>query len=345
MTDQTGECPIWGGSVKVASGSGDYSFVYSDRAGGKYKVSRSVVNQLKSLSPKDCTAITNWLVQKHEFGEQSPELNSHTVIDALATRLFSPPEQLDRSLLWIVQNLEGLGRTIALGFNPQNVSNYADILASTNRFSAFIGCSDHIEAMEILNFGVKSGLLEVQNYDIGNFGRFSITLDGYKKYEELTRHTVSSKRAFVAMWFSTEMNHIFETAIEPAIKAAGYEPILISRVEHNDQIVDRIISDIRSSKFVVADFTCGKVETTKLDENGKNITEAIHRGGVYFEAGFAKGLGREVIWTVREDCLSKIHFDNAQYNFIVWKSAEDLLERLKLRIIATLDYGPLYNVN
>ncbi|MHC4124718.1 MAG: nucleoside 2-deoxyribosyltransferase, partial [Planctomycetota bacterium] len=60
------------------------------------------------------------------------------------------------------------------------------------------------------------------------------------------------------------------------------------------------------------------------------------RGGVYFEAGFAKGLGREVIFTVKEDDVEKLHFDTRQYNHIVYDSPEDLYEKLYNRICATI---------
>ncbi len=47
---------------------------------------------------------------------------------------------------------------------------------------------------------------------------------------------------------------------------------------------------------------------TKLVEGGFGLRFMIadftgHRGGVYFEAGFAHGLGIPVIWTCREDQL------------------------------------------
>ncbi|MCF2940650.1 hypothetical protein L1N85_19855 [Paenibacillus alkaliterrae] len=48
-----------------------------------------------------------------------------------------------------------------------------------------------------------------------------------------------------------------------------------------------------------------------------------HKTGVYYEAGFAKGLGLEVIWTVREDNLDQCHFDTKQMNHIVWKTPEN----------------------
>ena len=53
-------------------------------------------------------------------------------------------------------------------------------------------------------------------------------------------------------------------------------------------------------------------------------------------AGFAKGLGREVIFTVKEDDVEKLHFDTRQYNHIVYDSPEDLYKKLYNRICATI---------
>ena len=52
------------------------------------------------------------------------------------------------------------------------------------------------------------------------------------------------------------------------------------------------------------------------------------RGGVYFEAGFAMGLGLPVIWLVRKDEVEKLHFDTRQYAHIAYESAEDLKQKL-----------------
>ncbi len=59
-----------------------------------------------------------------------------------------------------------------------------------------------------------------------------------------------------------------------------------------------------------------------------------NRGGVYFEAGFALGLGIPVIWTCHKDRISDLHFDTRQYNHIDWKDVIDLRERLYNRIMA-----------
>jgi nucleoside 2-deoxyribosyltransferase len=83
------------------------------------------------------------------------------------------------------------------------------------------------------------------------------------------------------------------------------------------------LAQIRISRFVVADFTC---------EPDKD------RGGVYFEAGFALGLGLPVIWTARRG--TTLHFDTRQYNHILWDDPAELKEALYNRIIALLGRGP-----
>lgn len=131
-----------------------------------------------------------------------------------------------------------------------------------------------------------------------------------------------STKAFVAMAFSPETLAVYLESIEPAIKACGYTPLRIDQEQHNEMIDDRIQAEIRESRFVVADLT-------------------LHRNGVYFEAGFAKGLGKPVIWTCRDDHEKETHLDTRQYNRIHWNKPADLRETLEFRIRATIGRGPL----
>ena len=83
------------------------------------------------------------------------------------------------------------------------------------------------------------------------------------------------------------------------------------------QFFDEIIGQIRKSKMMVADFTG-------------------NRQNVYFEAGFAYGLGLNVIYTCKEEEKERIHFDIQHNNFIFRKDEFDLYKRLKQRIAATI---------
>jgi nucleoside 2-deoxyribosyltransferase len=107
-----------------------------------------------------------------------------------------------------------------------------------------------------------------------------------------------------------------------AIYAAGYEPLRIDRKEHEGKIDDQIIAEIRRSVFVVADFTG-------------------HRGGVYYEAGYAHGLGHRVIFTCKKEEIKNLHFDVRQYNAILWTSPEEIVAPLQNRILALFGAGPL----
>lgn len=101
------------------------------------------------------------------------------------------------------------------------------------------------------------------------------------------------------MRFKDPMFEVYQKAIAPAIRDAGYKPFLMGSEHHNNMIDNEIIAQIRRSKFVVADLT-------------------FQNRGVYFEAGFAKGLNREVFWTKNDEDEAQTHFDTRQFNQTRW---------------------------
>ncbi len=165
----------------------------------------------------------------------------------------------------------------------------------------------------------------------------TITPAGWNRIDQLSRSGKASKQAFVAMWFANEMADIYDKGIKPAIDESGFEPRQMSFVQHNNKICDEIVAEIRKSRFIVADFSAGQCRKCDECEHEADCKDKVRpRGGVYFEAGFAMGLGIPVIWTVRKDQIDDVHFDTRQYNHIVYDSAEDLRKKLHNRIAATI---------
>ena len=148
-------------------------------------------------------------------------------------------------------------------------------------------------------------------------GNSKLTWKGWGKFEAIKESGGLSKKCFVAMSCSEYMNEIYSEGIEKAVVEAGYKPIFIEKKEHNEKICDLIIAEIRSCKFLIADVTG-------------------QRQNVYYEAGFAHGLNRDVIWTCKQDEIEEAHFDTRQYNHITWIDAEDLKKKLVNRIKATI---------
>jgi len=144
-----------------------------------------------------------------------------------------------------------------------------------------------------------------------------LTLEGWNQIDEIQRLRKPTNQVFIAMWFSDETKSAYENGLSKAVAECGFDPLRIDLIQFNERIDDRIIAEIRKSAFLVADFT-------------------KHRGGVYFEAGFAMGLGIPVIWTCRKDYITSAHFDTRQYNHIVWENETELYQKLKDRIEASI---------
>lgn len=184
---------------------------------------------------------------------------------------------------------------------------------------------------------VEDGYMEKHS----NF-EFSFTINGLKYVEALGFQLNQNDQIFVAMWFGdNKLRKLYEKAIRPAIRAAGYNEMRIDDSEHNEKIDDEIIAEIRKSKALIADITCG----LSVPDADWSTAEKVGapRGGVFYEAGFAKGLGLPVIWTVDEKIIeieNVSHFDIRQYNQIRWgDNFEETKKRIQNRIEATLGRG------
>jgi hypothetical protein len=153
--------------------------------------------------------------------------------------------------------------------------------------------------------------------NVEGFGQFSLTAEGWERIEGMRRPNLESKQAFVAMWFDESLDEIFTKGMMSLEEHTGFKMYRVDQEPFNEKICDRIIADIRKSRFLIAD-----------------VTGLRH--AVFFEAGYAMGLGLPVIFTCREGTEIEGCFDTRQYNHIVWKDAEELRSKLKDRILATI---------
>lgn len=200
-------------------------------------------------------------------------------------------------------------------------------------------CSRGEDAQQIFRMLVEMGYISEDvssNY---------ISAEGWKRLQLLGEH-LSSTTAFVAMWFD-ERTKLFRESVKSAVEQAGYSAseILADETHHNDYIMDKVINMIDESRFVIADFTCAP-EAVDAD-----TVKGGARGGVYFEAGYARGKSKQVIHTCSNDGESakRRHFDVDQINTIFWQEeagvlkswGHDFIDVLAQRIIATVGKGPL----
>ena len=312
-------CPIW----NIAA-SGDSLFdrdmerINSPRAGGWYLITLEAITLLPQIDDRVKARLTTWLVDQRRLGNECPEIFQKTITEVEQQKNLSVLERADRLLQYIEDQTVEIGKQCI--FTPEEMLKTA--------IGAWSESLSHEEVHYLLKYLDKQGWIALREYPPGKYNievGYTLTVEGYARLAELETANANSTKGFVAMWFDESTNEAWEEGIKRGIEDAGYEAVRIDQKEHVNKIDDEIIAEIRRSRFVVADFTQG--------EDGA-------RGGVYYEAGFAHGLGIEVIFTCREDALKHVHFDTRQYNHIVWKTPEELRQRLAARISAVIEDGP-----
>jgi hypothetical protein len=271
---------------------------------GRYKWLKDVQTELSKLDIKDRLLLSGRSMELNEIGA-TLEITSEAIIDYVLR--LAPKDilgRIDRLLLNLSARSDKKGQ---------------NFVVSEMEFP--LGYSHTKQGLkEELELLAGDGLLH-QYWD-GHGYVIKLTTDGYKRAKELrTGSGFLSGEAFVAMWFDDRMDELWKLGLEPGITLAGFVPIRLKEIQYNDRIDSLIIYHIKKSRFVVADVTGD-------------------RSAVYYEAGFAHGLERSVIWTCNSNKKSDACFDTRQYNHIFWDSPEQLKKELRERILGTVGEGP-----
>jgi nucleoside 2-deoxyribosyltransferase len=268
---------------------------------GTYRIHEIALSDLNSTRERFARQTLAALARYHAGQGQVLEIHGHdwqSLIDAAPTPQ-SLPDALEALLSYV-------------GERQRHFSDFVPIVPSLFPITVARNSEDFRYVAELLQ---ESGYAEL--HDDSPRYQFRLKTAGWTRLNELRATRSDSSRAFVAMWFADDLTPAWTEGIRPGLEDLGYTAVRLDAVEHNEKIDDRIIAEIRRSGLVVADMTGG-------------------RANVYFEAGFAMGLGIPIIWTCRKDDVDQLHFDTRQYNYIDWTTPAELRERLRLRIEATL---------
>jgi nucleoside 2-deoxyribosyltransferase len=170
-----------------------------------------------------------------------------------------------------------------------------------------------LHSLGLVDYELQQTKEGIVPYDI------QLTFKGLEYVINLQEAGEVSKNCFIAMSFSATTSDL-RTALKEAIISCGYIPIIVDEIHYDSDVTinDAIISNIKKCKFLVADFT-----------------EQKH--GVYFEAGYALGKKKPVIYTCNKSDFSNTHFDTNHYPHIVYETLDELIEKLEAKIKAWID--------
>lgn len=276
---------------------------------GEFRISRTAA--ILAQNQRVGARLSAWIRDRSEQGVEIPKINSNSLEEIKKT--FPTYRASDKQLLLmraIERRTEHPGGQVVLTPDFDYPLAWA---ARSEELDYYLGSLE------------KRGLINQFPASDGVQGHIRsaviLTPEGWDFLDEHAKTSAISDQVFVAMSFASEFKPAWENAIEPALSRAGFKGYRVDIAPHIEKIDAKIMTEIKNSRFLVADVT-------------------RQRQGVYFEAGYAMGLGLPVFWSVREDDLDNIHFDTRQYNHIVWKDETELSDKLYNFVCAVVGKGP-----
>jgi len=281
---------------------------------GEYSLSGSLMSSLGSItesSPTNAPIISHY-IRKAQDQNKRPSLTTYLVEDILADgSIPTPHEQADNLILWLGTHLGIPGETITL---------------DSASHQAMMGAASISGADQVLNFLYDNGLLDGLKSEASgrciHIAESTLSFSGWEQFHELRQGAVDSRKAFMAMQFKDpDLDKIYKEHFKPAVALTGFDLQTVLDQPKAGLIDDRIKVEILTSRFLIADLTHDNL-------------------GAYWEAGYADGLGKPVIYTCEKTAWDnkKTHFDTNHYHTVIWEKdkPEEAADSLKATIRATL---------
>ncbi len=226
-------------------------------------------------------------------------------------------EKLNLMLLYFAEKTKVYGERIEIPFEAARSCMFVKRYKEDGTEMSRSECGEQIDFLT--KYLEENDLLEGRRWGDHDSFVTVVSNKGWQRVDELQKDKsrVNQKNVFVAMAFKPGTEPVRD-AIKKAIYECGYVPRIMDEIEHNHQIVPEMLYEIRQARFLIAE----------LSE---------HNNGAYYEAGYALGLGKEVIHVCSKEAFeSGYHFDVRQVNSVIWENVDELSSKLAKRIKATI---------
>ena len=248
-------------------------------------------------------------IHRMQRDDNSPEIDTVLIDRLMGQPLPTLRDQTNNLILWVGDNVVPGEPEWVKAETHQSV-----VGATTPRGFGFV-----------LEYLMDQGLLkgiQAASLNAPLTAEVELSFDGWQYYEELKRGAISSRKAFMAMKFGDEvLDGIVDEVFRPAVCATGFKLHKLDDAPKAGLIDDRLRVEIQLSRFLIADLTHDNL-------------------GAYWEAGYAEGLGKPVIYTCEKKRFEekKTHFDTNHHLTVRWGEEDPAAagEELKATIRATL---------
>jgi predicted RNA-binding Zn-ribbon protein involved in translation (DUF1610 family) len=307
-------CPACGeGARTERQGSKDGARYECERC-GTFFMSRTCATSLRRQldTTPDRRPIVSHALRRMQLGRpEPPEVTWDVMKRVLETAsLPSVSDQVVNFVLWLGDTLTEIG--------PGEL-----VPISSGTHQAVVGATTPEGVALVVDYLYDQGLVRGPKSEAlgGHYSaHVTLTVPGWARYDEWRRGALDSRTAFMASAFwrrysGSRLSRLLQAGRE----ANGVHPL--DEAPRAGLIDDRLRVEIRTARFLIAELT------------GSNL-------GAYWEAGFAEGLGKPVIYTCEPGFFKEkgSHFDTNHHLTVIWDANDlaDAATRLKATIRATL---------
>jgi len=281
---------------------------------GNFAVSGSLEATLPHLrtSAVDASAKLSHALRRAAEAAERPLFTTYTAEAVLMQTMPRPREQADLLIRWLAEHVPGPGETVWIEYATHG---------------AIVGARSKAGFELILDHLFDTGLLTGNHSKTlagGDRAHATLTFAGWDHYETLRRGGQVYRKAFMAMKFGdATLDDVLITIFKPSALRAGFDLFKLTDRPRAGLIDNRMRAEIQACDFVVADLSHDNL-------------------GAYWEAGYAEGLGKPVIYTCEKSKFedAKTHFDTNHHLTILWdkSSPGDCAEEFVATIRATLPH-------
>jgi hypothetical protein len=301
-------CPLCRCPTERVMNQGFGKFIECPNCGG-YSITRYAEINAMHMQPNELARASH-LVWKNQSDDRDVQVTQDSLQAVINSSLPTPMEQIENFILYIG--------------DMQNGSPGTRIQAPPTELRAKLGALQ-TEDVKYCERQARE-LNHISGQVLGGQVGGSLTITGWELYHTLKRGQTHSRVAFMAMPYGDpEVKAIVDDVFRTAVLQTEFK---LERLDDNPKaglIDNAMIVQIRNAKFLICDLST------------KNA-------GAYWEAGYAEGLGKHVIYTCRNSDFEhpqfKPHFDVNHRQIVRWATDEpdQAAKELKATIRATFPF-------
>lgn len=315
-------CPVclnaFGGQARVSQSSIGWDLITECDICGRFTLSLEAFDDYLDPATPGPTRMTKLFRARlsHRIrtsADNSPKIPANITADSIERFLKdgapgpTPAEQANNIIRFIGDHVSNTGESL----EDFPTHFYSSVGSPNPSFAANLVCELHDRGLV-----TGSPIIGMNGSAFINAG---LTLTGWQQYEAEKRGRLSGNYGFIALKFNDDTLDSFVTiAVKPAVETVGFRLVDMRDVKEAGVIDNLMRMRIRDAAFVLADLTHAN-------------------NGAYWEAGFAEGLGKPVVYLCEKSKFDqeRPHFDTNHCTTILWDSSdpvsfqEDLIATLR----------------